>query len=144
VALEPSMSFTSLGHCLDTLSDYGPGWEPCTDRAFSPCHGVLSGFVFQRLVWGGGGRSWGIRLGEGRWGGPGFEVGQERLGPSCSGQGGSAKHSQTAFKQSQVSFVLSYLGLIHTQTFEHHQAERSGRTAHTQVCPLGVTKINCQ
>ena len=38
------------------------------------------------------------RLGEGRGGGPGFGVGQERLGPSCSGHGGGAKHSQTAFK----------------------------------------------
>ena len=36
----------------------------------------------------------------GRGGGPEFGVGQERLGPSCSGHGGGAKHSQTAFKQS--------------------------------------------
>ena len=35
-------------------------------------------------------------LGEGRGGGPRFGVGQERLGPSCSGHGSSAKHSQTA------------------------------------------------
>jgi hypothetical protein len=48
VALEPSMSFTSVDHCIDTLSDYVPEREPCTDRAFSPRHGVLSGFVFQR------------------------------------------------------------------------------------------------
>ena len=33
--------------------------------------------------------------------------------------------------------MSSYLGLIHTQTFEHRQAERSGRTAHTKVCPSG-------
>ena len=39
-------------------------------------------------------------LGEGRGGGPGFRAGQERLGPSSSGHGGGAKHSQTAFKQS--------------------------------------------
>ena len=38
----------SKDHCLDTLSDYGPGRESCTDRAFSPRPGVLSGFVFQR------------------------------------------------------------------------------------------------
>jgi hypothetical protein len=37
-----------IGHCLDTLSNYGPGREPCTDRVFSPgpSPGVLSGFVF--------------------------------------------------------------------------------------------------
>jgi hypothetical protein len=38
---------TSVDHCIDTLSDYSPEREPCTDRAFSLCHGVLSGFVFQ-------------------------------------------------------------------------------------------------
>jgi hypothetical protein len=48
VALDPSMLPTSLGHCLDTLSNYGSGREPCTDKAFSPRLGVLSGFVFQR------------------------------------------------------------------------------------------------
>jgi hypothetical protein len=42
------MSLTSVDHCIDTLSDYGPEREPCTDRAFSPRHGVLSGFVFKR------------------------------------------------------------------------------------------------
>jgi hypothetical protein len=39
--------FTSLDHCLDTLSDYGPGRESCKDKAFCPRPGVLSGFVFQ-------------------------------------------------------------------------------------------------
>jgi hypothetical protein len=39
---------TSLGHCLDTLSNYGPGREPCSDKVFSPGPGVLSGFVFLR------------------------------------------------------------------------------------------------
>ena len=39
---------TSLGHCLDTMSNYGPGREPCTDKIFSPGLGVLSWFVFQR------------------------------------------------------------------------------------------------
>ena len=38
---------TSLGCCLDTLSNYGQGREPCTDKVFSPRPGVLSGFVFQ-------------------------------------------------------------------------------------------------
>ena len=42
------MSLTSVDHCIDALSDYGSEREPCTDRAFSPRHGVLSGFVFQR------------------------------------------------------------------------------------------------
>ena len=37
-----------LDHCLDTLSDYGSGREPCTAKVFSPRLGVLSGFVFQR------------------------------------------------------------------------------------------------
>jgi hypothetical protein len=53
-ALEPSMSLTNLGHCIDTLSDYGPEREPCTDRAFSPRHGVLSGFVFSATKFTGG------------------------------------------------------------------------------------------
>ena len=48
VALEPSMFPTSLDHCLDTLSNYGPGREPCADKVFSLRPGVLSGFVFQR------------------------------------------------------------------------------------------------
>ena len=39
---------TSLGHCLDTLSNYGSGREPCTDKAFFPGPEVLSGFVFER------------------------------------------------------------------------------------------------
>ena len=39
---------TSLDHCLDTLSNYGWGRKPCTDKVFSPGPGVLSGFVFQR------------------------------------------------------------------------------------------------
>ena len=48
VALDPSMLPTSLDHCLDTLSNYSSGREPCTDKVFSPRLGVLSGFVFQR------------------------------------------------------------------------------------------------
>ena len=43
--------FTLPDHCIDTLSDYGPGRESCTDKTFCPRHGVLSGFVtfkFQR------------------------------------------------------------------------------------------------
>jgi hypothetical protein len=40
---------TSLDHCLDTLSNYGPGREPCTDKVFSPRLGVLSGFVFNTV-----------------------------------------------------------------------------------------------
>ena len=39
---------TSLGNCLDTLSNYGSGREPCTAKVFSQRLGVLSGFVFQR------------------------------------------------------------------------------------------------
>ena len=45
--VDPSMLLTSLGHCLDTLSNYGSGREPCADKVFSPSLGVLSGFVFQ-------------------------------------------------------------------------------------------------
>ena len=41
--------FTSLDHCIDTLSDYGPGRESCTDKTFCPRHGVLSGFVFNAV-----------------------------------------------------------------------------------------------
>jgi hypothetical protein len=48
VALDPSMFPTTLAHCLNTLSNYGSGREPCTAKAFSPRLGVLSGFVFQR------------------------------------------------------------------------------------------------
>jgi hypothetical protein len=51
VALDPraSMLPTSLDHCLDTLSNYSSGREPCmcTDKFFSPRLGVLSWFVFQ-------------------------------------------------------------------------------------------------
>jgi hypothetical protein len=39
---------TSLDHCLDTLPSYGSGRESCTDKAFPPRLGVLSGFVCQR------------------------------------------------------------------------------------------------
>ena len=38
----------TLARCIDTLSNYGSGREPCTAKAFSPRLGVLSGFVFQR------------------------------------------------------------------------------------------------
>ena len=48
VALEPSMLPTTSGHCLDTLSNYCSGREPCTDKVFFPGPGVLSGFLFQR------------------------------------------------------------------------------------------------
>ena len=49
-----------------------------------------------------GGLGW-MRSSWGLWGkeeGVGQDLEQERLGPSCSGHGGGAKHSQTAFKQS--------------------------------------------
>ena len=39
----------TLASCLDTLSNYGPGGEPCTAKAFSPRPGVLSGFVFNAV-----------------------------------------------------------------------------------------------
>ena len=39
---------TTLARCIDTLSNYGSGREPCTAKALSPRLGVLSGFVFQR------------------------------------------------------------------------------------------------
>ena len=53
----------------------------------------MCGLGWMRSSWG----LWGKEEGEGL----DFNVsgvGQERLGPSCSGHGGSAKHSQTAFK----------------------------------------------
>jgi hypothetical protein len=50
-------------------------------------------------------------LGEERGGGPGFGAGQERLGPSCSGHGGGAKHSQTAFKT-----VLGFFSVFLSRT----------------------------
>ena len=50
-------------------------------------------------------------LGEGRGGGPGFRVGQERLGPSCSGHGGGVKHSQTAFET-----VLGFFSVFLSRT----------------------------
>ena len=40
---------TSLGHCLDTPSNYGSGREPCTDKVFPLRLEVLSGFVFNAI-----------------------------------------------------------------------------------------------
>jgi hypothetical protein len=52
VALDPSMLLTRLDNCLVTLSNYGPGREPCTDKFFSPASRGPSQVRFQRCLQG--------------------------------------------------------------------------------------------
>ena len=44
-------SVTSLDHCIDTLSDYGPGRESCKDKAFCQAVRVTGSFPGSFSEW---------------------------------------------------------------------------------------------